>query len=427
MGRFLKKKLGFIIILIIILVFPISLSNQARLNTRVIITGLAIDKVDDKYEVTAQIVKTSPGTESAGSGAEVNFVTDNDETMVGALAKLTYKAGKVSAFSHTSFIILGRELLNEDLTEVLDYFVRNKTINSSALLLFAEEKAADELEKTKDVELSVGIGLQKVFLFKEIEGDGEMTTVLNFLKHCKGNSKTATASTLKLMKNEDGKMSTNSASKDEKSSEESQSSSSGESSNGSSGGDSQESGTSSGSDYQYFEALSSIVCCVDGKYVGKLETTDEIIGYMLTKDESKSEDLSIENVSAGRLDNAKIGIRINHKHVNKKIRFENGIPCLDVIVYVNNAEIEDLRNKSMIGELSEEEYNKIKKSIKEDVSNKVSKCFEKSQQLNADIFGAYDLAIKFHYLHTTRLYNGLNEFLKDLKLNVQVEVVRLDY
>ena len=81
----------------------------------------------------------------------------------------------------------------------------------------------------------------------------------------------------------------------------------------------------------------------------------------------------------------------------------------------------------MIGELSEEEYNKIKKSIKEDVSNKISKCFEKSQQLNADIFGAYDLAIKFHYFDTTRLYNGLNEFLKDLKLNVQVEVVRLDY
>ena len=41
-----KKHLGFIIFLIIILVFPVSLSYQARLNMRIIVTGLAIDKID---------------------------------------------------------------------------------------------------------------------------------------------------------------------------------------------------------------------------------------------------------------------------------------------------------------------------------------------------------------------------------------------
>ena len=83
MERFFKKRIGLIILIIIALVFPISLSTQARLNTRVIVTGLAIDKVDDKYEVTAQFVKTTPGTESAGTSAEVEFVSDSDETMIG--------------------------------------------------------------------------------------------------------------------------------------------------------------------------------------------------------------------------------------------------------------------------------------------------------------------------------------------------------
>lgn len=433
MGRFLKKRLGLIIIIIIILVFPISLTNQARLNTRVIITGLAIDKVDNGFEVTAQIVKTSPGTESAGSGAEVNFVTDSDETMLGALSKLTYKAGKVSAYSHTNFVILGNDLKDENLTEVLDYFIRNKTIKSSAMLLFAEEKASDEIKKTKDVELSVGIGLQKVFLFKETEGDGEMMTILNFLKDIKSHSKTSTASILKLMKNEESSSQSSSGgqssggSQDGSSSGVSEGGSAGGSGSSSSGGDSQESGTSSGDSYQYFEALSPIVCCVDGRVVGKLETKDEIMGYMIARDKAKSEDISLKDISVGRLENAKIGVKVNHKHACQIIRYENGVPCLDIKIILNNSEIEDVQNKTLISELSTEEYEKIKLEIENDARKKISSCFEKAKSFGADIFHAYEHAIKFNYKETKRLYKDMAEFLKNLKLNVEVDVVRLDY
>jgi len=265
--------------------------------------------------------------------------------------------------------------------------------------------------------------LQKVFLFKENEGDGEMMTVLNFLKDSKGFSKTSTASTLKLMKNNESKQQGLSSS----SGSQSSSSSGGSASSGSSGGDSQESGSSSGSNYQYFEALSSIVCCVDGKFAGKLESSDEIIGYMLAKDESHSEDVSLKDITKGRLNNAQIGIKINHKHTNKKIRFENGIPCLDIIIYVNNSEIEDLINETIIGELSSEEYNEIKNEIEKEISLKVAKCFDKTKAFGADIFHAYDIATKFHYNETNSYYDNFSDFLKDLRLNVQVEVIRLDY
>lgn len=430
MGRFLKKRLGLIIIIIIILVFPISLSNQARLNTRVIITGLAIDKVDDKYEVTAQIVKTSPGVESGGASAMVNFVSDSDETLVGALAKLTYKAGKVSAFSHTNFVILGSDFQEDNLTEALDYFVRNKTIKSSALLLFAEEKASDELKKTKDVELSVGTGLQKVFLFKEIEGDGEMMTILNFLKDSKSFSKTSTASTLKLMKNEESSQQGSSSSGGESSSGESSggSSESSSSSGGTSGGESSESSSGgSGSNYQYFEALSPIVCCVDGKFACKLENKDEIVGYMIARDKANSEDISLSSVNGGRLENAKIGIKVNHKHAKSKIRFENGVPCLDIKITMNNCEIEDLQNDILISELTTEEYEIIKKEIEADTRKKVAACFDKTKSFGADIFHAYEIAMKYHYKTTTKHYKSMPEFLASLKLNVEVDVVRIDY
>ena len=50
--------------------------------------------------------------------------------------------------------------------------------------------------------------------------------------------------------------------------QEKESNSAGESEGGSGTGESQ---SSSENKYQYFEALSPIVCCVDGKFVGKLE------------------------------------------------------------------------------------------------------------------------------------------------------------
>ena len=422
MERFFKRKFGLIILIIIALVFPISLSNQARLSNRIIVTGLAVDKVGDEYEVTAQIVKTTPGTESAGKSAMVNFVSDSDKTMVGALAKLTYKAGKVAAFSHTNFVILGETLFEENLSEVLDYFVRHKMIKSSAMVLFCEGKASDEIQKTKDVELSVGLGLQKVFLFKENEGDGEMTTILKFLNDSKSNSKTSTASSLKLMKNDEKK-------KDE-SSDDSKSSSSSESNSGEgSSENTQSSGEEggSGSNYQYFEALSPIVCCKNGEYAGRLEEKDEITGYMIVKNKAESEDISLDSVYGGRFNDAKVGVKVNNKHTYKKIRYENGMPKLDISVVITDSEIEDLKNVILISELKKEEYEIIKEEIKKDTSKKVVACFEKAKSLNVDIFRAYDLAIKYNYNDTKRLYDGLDEFLNDLTINVDVEVVRLNY
>ena len=148
---------------------------------------------------------------------------------------------------------------------------------------------------------------------------------------------------------------------------------------------------------------------------------------MIVKNEAESEDISLSNVNGGRLSGANVGIKVNHKRAEKNIRFENGMPKLDIVVYYNNSEIEDLRNEKLISELSEEEYNVIKKEIENDTKKRISAAFEKAKSMGADIFKAYDIAMKYHYNDTTRLYQNMNEFLEDLKINVSAEVVRLDY
>lgn len=423
MKQFFKKHIGLIILLIAILAFPSSLSTQARLNMRAVVTGLAIDKVDGKYEITAQIVKTSPSTESGGEKATVNFVSDTSETLLGAISKLSYKTGKSSGFSHTNFIIIGKEMLEDDLTSALDYFMRDNIINDSLLVILAEEKASDEIQKTKDIELSIAIGLQKVFLYKEKEGDGVMVTLLEFMEDAKSMSKTSVASTMTLKTNEEKSEDNplgSSQSGSSSSSDENSSSSSGTSSSNSGG----EQG--GGSKYEYFESQTAIGCFVGGKYVGKLEK-DETLGYMLANKNSTIDDVIVQNIDDEELKDSMVGIKLKKKTNKKRVRYENEIPCLDLVVKIRSASITEIQNDKLVGIPTNEQFEKIKLGLKDEISKDVSKCFEKAKSLKADIFEAYELAYKYHYNKTTKYYKSMEEFISKLKINVEVEIDKLEY
>lgn len=426
---FFKKRIGLIILLVTILAFPSSLSTQARLNMRAIVTGLAIDKVDDKYEITAQIVKTSPSTESGGEKATVNFVSDNDKTIIGAISKLSYKTGKTAAFSHTNFLIIGKDILEEDLTTTLDYFMRDNITNDSMLLLMAEEKASDEIKKTKDVELSIAIGLQKVFMYREKEGDGVMTSLLNFMKESKTESATSVVSLLTLEKNDESKED------NPLGGGESSSGSGGSSSSGGSSGEANSSGESGtedggeqggGSKYQYFKAQTDLCCFVEGKYVGKLEK-EEVLGFMLANEKATIDDVYVDEIESEILKANRLGVKIKDKTNKFKIRFENNVPCLDLKVKIKNAAVYEIQSEDLVDIPTDEEFEEIKKEIMKKISSNISKCFEKSKSLGADVWGAYDLAQKHHYRKTNQNYASRDEFLKDLRLNVVVEIDRLEY
>lgn len=448
MKNLLKKHICLVVLLVMILAFPASLSTQARLNMRIIITGLAIDKSDTGYEVTAQIVKTTPGSESSGAGATINFISDTGNTLVAAISKLSYKAGKVAGFSHTNFILLGKSMLDTNLLKELNYFVKDNIIKDSVLVLIAKDSAKDEIMKTKDVELSVGLGLQKVFMYKEKESDGIMTTLLSFMNKGNDYSKTSVASILSLnpnSKSEDSSSSSSSGGSESSSgggSGGSESSSSGgskssdESEGGSSGGSSGSGGESSGgsggsqgggSEYQYFDALTPLVCFVSGKHVGMFETEDEIMGYMLTQKKSESEDIGLDDVDFGQFKHAKIGIEIKNKTNKFKIRFEQDIPCLDIYVKIKDAEIKEIQNDEQIYSLTEEEFKYLKQEIASLISEKVAITFTKAKSFGADVFGAYDLANKFYYNKTKNNFGSMEEFLGKLKLNVIVKTTRLQY
>lgn len=410
MKKFFKKHLGLIFLIILVLVFPTGLSNQAKLNMRIIVTGLAIDKNDEEYEVTAQIVKATPGNEKPGTSATIDFVSDKATTISEAMSKISYKSGKVSAFSHTNFIILGEGVRNEKATKCLDYFIRDKIVKSSTMLVFSNEKAKDEIKKTKTIDLSVGLGLQKTFLYKEYESDGIMTTVLDFVTKSSSFGKCAVASELKFE------------------SEKSESESNQQSSSESTASQLSNSGESQGSQKtEYLVSNAPIMCFEKGEFKGKLESDEEINGYMFASQKAKSSDFVVDEIKHKNLENAKVTIIMKDKITFGKVEYKNNKPVLTISVVVNNAEIAEILNEKSIINISPDEYKAIEKALKKHIQKNIHTCFDKSKTLGVDLFGAYEKAYKFKYNETTKKYKTTKEFIDDLTLNVDVKVQKLDY
>ena len=71
--------------------------------------------------------------------------------------------------------------------------------------------------------------------------------------------------------------------------------------------------------------------------------------------------------------------------------------------------------------------NRWKKNIKEKISETIALTFEKSKQLGADVFGAFDIANKFHYKTIKNKFQTMEEFINELKLNVIVNISRLEF
>ena len=198
--KFIKKHTWLLIMIGLLIFIPQSFNYQAKLNMRVIVTGLAIDKIDDEYEVTAQVVMPAPGSESGGSGARLDFISEKGSCVAEGVQRIAYKIGKIAALSHMSFVMVGEEMLKENLATTLDFFARDSHVDPAVTLLICDGKAKDTMKQTKNLELSVGLSLQKVFIYKQASLNGLVMPLEEFINNAFSLSKSSMVSGIEIKK-----------------------------------------------------------------------------------------------------------------------------------------------------------------------------------------------------------------------------------
>lgn len=426
MIRYFKRHAWLFALIAFLLLFPQALSSQARLNNRVLITGLALDKVENGYEITAQVVMPTSGSESGGEGANLNFITETGASLVEGIKKISYNIGEIAGLSHTNFIILGESLFDDNIIADLDYLIRDATLPNSMMLLFCEGSAKDQMTKTGDLEISVGLGLQKVYLYKQESLNSRMVALQEFIDFAYEPARVSVLPKINITKEGEDDSGGNQDSSDGSSTSSSQSSSGGATS-GTSSSAPKSSDTKQGR-IEYFTPLAYFK---DGFYVDTISEQNQIIAYLLTQNNSNRFDIVINNVTGGEIyHNAEVGLRVGKKTCDIETDFSGAKPKLKITIGLDKIKLMEVRNEGVAYEgtyaslqpyLNETLNSAIRNQIKENITS----IFEKTKAQNVDIFRAADNAYKFNkdewqeYLKSVK---DISNYIADFEIEVVVDL-----
>ncbi len=156
----LKKMTLLFFIVVMISCFCSCERYGTEVEDMMIIQGVAVDKDNDGYEVTIEMLnnKQSASADSSNVGEEMTLVySGKGETVAEALRLIINKTGNVPTYTHNKVIILSEEVAKNDITNVLDFFERDYTTEPVTLVCTAKDVKAGEVLKAnigKDISKS---------------------------------------------------------------------------------------------------------------------------------------------------------------------------------------------------------------------------------------------------------------------------------
>jgi len=120
--------------------------DKRELNQLGIILAIGIDKVEDEYRVTAQMVVPSEiSTKTSTGRSPVILYQEFGETVYEALQKITKESPREIYTGHLQMLVIGEDLAKEGIAESLELLSRNWELRSDFFVAIAKDRTAKEL------------------------------------------------------------------------------------------------------------------------------------------------------------------------------------------------------------------------------------------------------------------------------------------
>lgn len=137
------------VFILIIALFSLSgCFNYRELNDLAIMTAVAIDRVDDNFELTIQVVNPKKQQDSSNAN-QPDFViyTTKDKSIQRAFREMVNMAPKRIYAAHLQLLVLSEEVAKNYTDEIVDFFFREPEIRDEFQILMAKgNEASDKLE-----------------------------------------------------------------------------------------------------------------------------------------------------------------------------------------------------------------------------------------------------------------------------------------
>lgn len=406
----LKHKYLIVFILIIILFIPYSLYQVPETDKLSVITSVGLDKVEDGIQLSANTIVPNSGTMSGSGGSDgtVKTIVVKGKNVGDAFSNLSLILGKLPGLAHCDSIVINKELMQEDVTKYLDYFVRTNNLTSNATLIVAENTAKEIIETTASQKGLRAITLSDVLLLNHEYVLTKKSNLDAFYANYFSKAPSMALPILNVGESNQSDDSSLASGATTGSSGAESSGSSGQSQNNQSQNSGQ-GGQSTPSKILKNEGKGAIVN--KGKLVGIVEG-EQMQGLSLLSKTVKKGNVQVNNINDKIFNDATLNFDIFNKNVKSYGYFANGVPVFnyditlvlkleEVVMDVYSVEAMTAVKNYMKGNIKE----LTESTICEDISSIINKC--KSTQ--SDILGVYDYFYKFHTAEWNKFLDSLED------------------
>ena len=116
-------------------------AHITEIDSLMIVSGIAVDKKDNEYDLTTQIVKIASSDQNDRSAL---FINTAGRSLAGALSNIVTQDGEKLFFNHTQIIFISGELLaDEGISHLIETLNLEARFRSSVRLAVTETSAAD--------------------------------------------------------------------------------------------------------------------------------------------------------------------------------------------------------------------------------------------------------------------------------------------
>ncbi len=130
-----------IILLIILLPLLTGCYNYRELNDLSIVTAMSIEKNNDLYKVTVQVVNPKKETDTS-KGNQPSFITYNttSQSIQKALREMIKESPNKMYAAHVELLIIDEELAKEGISPILDFLIRDPELRDEFYVLISQDK-----------------------------------------------------------------------------------------------------------------------------------------------------------------------------------------------------------------------------------------------------------------------------------------------
>ena len=202
MNVFKRAKLIFIIFIALFIFYVTSDFNTVNIEKTALIVAMGVDKAENEYEITVQIAV--PQATDKGQGNAESVISAKGNSIYTAVEKISEQTGWHPRLSFCNLILIGENLLTENLLNLTDFFIRMYKIEDSAILCAVEGKAKSVLLATSPLDNVSSFALTKIFVREFDNASSVVTsTVKNFSVSGYSKSSYGYMPLVKMVKTED--------------------------------------------------------------------------------------------------------------------------------------------------------------------------------------------------------------------------------